>query len=242
MKNIFVVDDEVNICLMIKRFLEIEGFRVSCYENAESAYEEAFVHGNCPDMLIIDIMLPGMSGLELCDQIRQRSSVPIIIVSAKDEPLDRIEGINSGGDDYLVKPFLPLELVTRVKALFRRRDVYANIKKQEDSLQVVGDLKINAKSHTILICDEPFKVTPNEYDFISLMVGRYPQAVSKEEITSVLWNISKEYIQSNDINTRNVDTVVKRLRKKLRECKSQVQIETVWGYGYRIVIEGKSET
>ena len=121
-KRIYVADDEKNICFLIQNFLEKEGFEVRCFEDGESIL--AACEEQMPDLCILDVMMPGMDGLTVCTRIRQKSHVPIIIVSAKDSPLDRITGITLGSDDYLVKPFLPLELVTRVKALFRRVDAF----------------------------------------------------------------------------------------------------------------------
>ena len=119
-KKIFVVDDEKNIRDIVRSYLEKEGFNVSVFENGESALEEYL--RSAPDMLVIDIMMPGMSGLELCNEIRKHANTPIIIVSARDEEIDRILGIEMGADDYMMKPFSPKELVARVKAVFRRLD------------------------------------------------------------------------------------------------------------------------
>ena len=119
-KKIFVVDDEKNIRDIVRSYLEKEGFNVLVFENGESALEE-YLH-SAPDMLVIDIMMPGMSGLELCNEIRKHANTPIIIVSARDEEIDRILGIEMGADDYMMKPFSPKELVARIKAVFRRLD------------------------------------------------------------------------------------------------------------------------
>ena len=129
-KLIYVADDEKNICFLIENFLEKEGYEVECFGDGESLLD-AF-QKKAPDLCILDIMMPGMDGLTVCTQIRKTSHVPIIIVSAKDSPLDRITGITLGSDDYMVKPFLPLELVTRVKALFRRVDTFSG---QEEEAQ-----------------------------------------------------------------------------------------------------------
>ena len=117
-KRIYVADDELHIRTLIQTFLANEGYEVETFEDGNSLFE-AF-HASCPDLIILDVMMPGMDGFALCTAIRRESRVPIIIVSAKDAPMDRVTGITLGSDDYMVKPFLPLELVARVKALFRR--------------------------------------------------------------------------------------------------------------------------
>lgn len=117
-KRIYVADDELHIRTLIQTFLVNEGYEVETFEDGNSLFD-AF-HASCPDLIILDVMMPGMDGFALCTAIRRESRVPIIIVSAKDAPMDRVTGITLGSDDYMVKPFLPLELVARVKALFRR--------------------------------------------------------------------------------------------------------------------------
>ena len=137
-KRIYVADDEKNICFLIQNFLEKEGFEVRCFEDGESIL--AACEEQMPDLCILDVMMPGMDGLTVCTRIRQKSHVPIIIVSAKDSPLDRITGITLGSDDYLVKPFLPLELVTRVKALFRRVDAFSGQEEENSENLELGDI------------------------------------------------------------------------------------------------------
>lgn len=230
-KLIYVADDEANICFLIQNFLEKEGFAVRCFGDGESllsAFEE-----KKPDLCILDIMMPGMDGLTVCTQIRKTSHVPIIIVSAKDSPLDRITGITLGSDDYMVKPFLPLELVTRVKALFRRVDAFSGAEEgTEESLQI-GDIRLYPKRRTATLRDGEWNLTPLEFDFLCHMLEHPEHAASRDDLLRALWKVD-----SREVDTRAVDDMVKRLRKKLKDQKSTVKIETVWGYGFRLTAGG----
>lgn len=230
-KRIYVADDEKNICFLIQNFLEKEGFEVKCFYDGESIL--AACEEEMPDLCILDVMMPGIDGLTVCTQIRKNSHVPIIIVSAKDSPLDRITGITLGSDDYLVKPFLPLELVTRVKALFRRVEAFSG--PDEDSKDVLefGDIKLYPRRRAAKLAEEEFSLTPLEFDFLCHMMEKPEYAASRDDLLKTLWNVD-----SREVDTRAVDDMVKRLRKKLKEQNSQVKVETVWGYGFRLVTGG----
>lgn len=169
-KLIYVADDEKNICFLIENFLEKEGYEVECFGDGESLLD-AF-QKKAPDLCILDIMMPGMDGLTVCTRIRKTSHVPIIIVSAKDSPLDRITGITLGSDDYMVKPFLPLELVTRVKALFRRVDTFSGQEEEAKESYEIGDIKLYPKRRAAKLKDEDFALTPLEFDFLCHMLER----------------------------------------------------------------------
>ena len=177
--------------------------------------------------------MPGMDGLTVCTRIRQKSHVPIIIVSAKDSPLDRITGITLGSDDYLVKPFLPLELVTRVKALFRRVDAFSGQEEENSENLELGDIVLYPGRRTASLKGEEFALTPLEFDFLRHMLEHPEHAASRDDLLKALWKVD-----SKEVDTRAVDDMVKRLRKKLKEQKSLVKIETVWGYGFRLTAGG----
>ena len=222
-KLIYLADDEAHIRQLMKTFLENEGYRVQLFADGPSI-RRAF-DAQAPDLIILDVMMPGEDGLSICSYIRSRSSVPILIVSARDTPLDRVAGITLGSDDYLSKPFLPLELTARVKALFRR----AQLSSQPDSRPVsCGNLTLNPASHTIQIRQQPFSATPTEYAFLSYLVNRAGLAVSKKELLKAVWN----YPDPGD--SRVIDDLIKRLRRKMREAGSSAIVETIWGYGYRL--------
>ena len=231
-KLIYVADDEKNICFLIENFLEKEGYEVECFGDGESLLE-AF-EKKAPDLCILDIMMPGLDGLTVCTQIRKTSHVPIIIVSAKDSPLDRITGITLGSDDYMVKPFLPLELVTRVKALFRRVDAFSGQEEESKNSYEIGDIRLYPKRRAAKLKDEDFALTPLEFDFLCHMLERKEHAASRDDLLKSLWKVD-----SKEVDTRAVDDMVKRLRKKLKDQKSTVKIETVWGYGFRLTSGGE---
>ncbi len=227
-KLIFVVDDEKNIREIIRSYLEKEGFAVQEFDSAEPALE-AF-RKVPPDMLIIDIMMPGMSGFELCNEIRRHANTPIIIVSARDEELDRILGIEMGADHYMMKPFSPRELVARVKAVFRRVDGM-----NEDKTPATPhcrDLKIYPTERRVVkvegTAETEIAFTAMEYDFLLFMVTNKNRVFTRNQLLTNIWDY--QYIG----DTRAVDDLVKRIRKKLDASQTLFQIDTVWGYGYKV--------
>ena len=160
-KRIYVADDELHIRTLIQTFLVNEGYEVETFEDGNSLFD-AF-HASCPDLIILDVMMPGMDGFALCTAIRRESRVPIIIVSAKDAPMDRVTGITLGSDDYMVKPFLPLELVARVKALFRRAGY---IRQDAGETLVCANLSLDPRSRCMTVDGAHFSVTPTEFAFL----------------------------------------------------------------------------
>ena len=229
MKKIYLADDEKYIREIVTTFLENDGYEVRAFADGYSirqAFDERI-----PDMLILDIMMPGVDGLSLCSYFRKKSSVPIIIISAKDTPMDRVTGITLGSDDYLTKPFLPLELAVRVKALFRRMELLSDGKERKQQPVSCGNLCVIPKNRRITIDGELFKTTPTEYEFLFYLIQRQQSAVSKKGLLKDIW---RYYEDINIEDTRVTDDLVKRLRKKLRERGSTAKIETIWGYGYQI--------
>lgn len=231
MDRILVVDDDISIRMGIREFAEYQGYQVELAANGAEAVrlcrEQEF------DLIILDIMMPGMDGLTVCTRLRKMSSVPIIIVSAKDSPLDRITGITLGSDDYMVKPFLPLELVTRVKALFRRVDAFSGQEEAKDEYEF-GDISLSPKRRAARLKGAEFSLTPLEFDFLCHMMAHSEHAASRDDLLKALWKVD-----SREVDTRAVDDMVKRLRKKLKEQGSCVRVETVWGYGFRLIDGGE---
>lgn len=241
-KTIYIADDEESIRRIISSFLKKAGYEVRCFEDGEQLFR-AF-EAAPPDLLILDVMMPGLDGLSLCAMIRRVSAIPIVIVSAKDSELDRVTGITLGSDDYLVKPFSPLELVARVKALFRRAGLSGDqaapgtlspagaepVPPPQEEL-CYGDVLLDLKLRTARAHGKPFSVTPTEFDFLAYLMQNSDRAVSKAELLKSLWRFDYE------TDNRATDDIVKRLRKKLREQRSAVRIETVWGFGYRLAQE-----
>ncbi|MBB6214096.1 DNA-binding response OmpR family regulator [Anaerosolibacter carboniphilus] len=223
MKHIFVVDDERNIRDLIKKYLEKENYMVTLFENGQNVISE--IVRLKADLLVLDIMMPGIDGLELCREIRKNSEIPIIFVSARDEEVDRILGLELGADDYLSKPFSPRELVVRIKNIFKRLDKGVMDKVEE---LIVKDIKI--------ICDRRYvekngfelKLTNKEYDLFEFLVKYKNVPFTREQLLEKVWG----YDYLGDM--RVIDDLVKRLRKKLEEVEAILTITTVWGYGYRI--------
>ncbi|WP_284141688.1 MULTISPECIES: response regulator transcription factor [unclassified Virgibacillus] len=218
--HIAVVEDDSNIRNIVSAFLKKEGFTVTLLETAEEGL--ALWNANPPDMWILDIMLPGMDGYEFCKTIRNQSEVPIIIISAKDEEIDKILGIELGGDDYLTKPFSPRELVARVKRLFKRLDSPA-LNREKDRLKI-DELMIDKNDRRVFWKEEEQEVTTKEFDMLLLFAENVNRAFSREELLIKVWG--DDYYGSD----RAVDDLVKRIRKKFAE----MPLETVWGYGYRL--------
>lgn len=182
-------------------------------------------------MFIIDIMMPGISGFELCNEIRKKDNTPIIIVSARDEELDRILGIEMGADDYLMKPFSPRELLARVNAIFRRVD--GPSKNDKPSLPVCKDIKIYPDERRIVKIsgdtETEIAFTAMEFNFITFMVTNKNKVFNRDQLLQQIWG----YQYTGD-DTRAVDDLVKRIRKKLDAANTEFAIETVWGYGYKV--------
>ncbi len=221
---IYVVDDEKNIRELIAKFLKMEGYSVKLFGDAESVVTQ-IVHDK-PDCIILDIMLPGMSGLDLAKRLRLDYLTPIIFLSAKGEEIDRILGIELGGDDYLVKPFSPRELVVRVKALLRRAQMTEESSVGEEVL--LGNVRISTDLRELFINEKEVSTTNKEYEMLLYMMNNAEKALSRDQIIENVWGY--DYVGE----TRSVDDLVRRLRKKLRSNNANVAIETIWGYGYRI--------
>ncbi len=181
-EHVFIVEDDPNIRDIVKAYLVKEGYEVSVVGDAESAWSYAL--NQQPDMWILDIMLPGMDGYELCKRIRQISEVPIIIISAKDEEVDKILGLELGSDDYLTKPFSPRELVARVKRLFKRTQPKEIVTLTSETL-AVGDLSINHNERRVFWHDEEVDVTSKEYDLLYHLVKNQNRAFSREELLTL---------------------------------------------------------
>lgn len=229
-KVIYIADDEQNIRAMMKTFLGNEGYIVEAFGDGYSIRQA--VEKRMPDMIILDVMMPGEDGLSLCASFRKKSGVPIIIVSAKDSPLDRVTGITLGSDDYITKPFLPLELIARVKSLFRRAEISALSNTEEHNQQELyecGNLLLYPKERKILINQEAISTTPTEFEFLLYLIRQKETAVSKKELLKHVWGYSGDQEEQ-----RMPDDLVKRFRKKLKLNHSTAVIETVWGYGYRL--------
>ncbi|MFC7319473.1 response regulator transcription factor [Halobacillus campisalis] len=222
-RSIGVVEDDPNIRDIVKAYLDKEGYHVEALNSAERAWE--FFEQSPPDLWVLDIMLPGMDGYEFCKRIRQTSEVPIIIISAKDDEVDKILGLELGGDDYLTKPFSPRELVARVKRQLKRWTVMKPEEEEtSDMIIEAGHLSLNETERSAYFKGEEVEVTTKEYDLLKILARKENRAYSREELLIKVWG--EDYFGSD----RAVDDLVKRLRKKMKD----LPLETVWGHGYRL--------
>ncbi|MFC2947812.1 response regulator transcription factor [Virgibacillus sediminis] len=217
-----VVEDDRNIQNIVSAYLKKEGYHVTVVESAEEAWEQW--REDPPSMWVLDIMLPGMDGYEFCKKIREESDVPIIIISAKDEEIDKILGLELGGDDYLTKPFSPRELVARVKRLFKRAQPALQQNGDSHDKVVAGQLLIYRNERRLFWNGKEQDITTKEFDMLLLLADNVNRAFSREELLTRIWG--EDYFGSD----RAVDDLVKRIRKKIAD----LPLETVWGYGYRL--------
>lgn len=225
-KLIYVVDDEQNIRDLLKTYLTNQGFEVKAFEGGEPALE-AFREEPC-DMMVIDIMMPGMDGYSLCRELRKISNIPVIMVSAKDDEIDKILGLEIGGDDYLAKPFSPRELVARIRSVFRRFTENEEAKKNIKQIEV-SDVIIYLDERKVLKGNSEVEFTSKEYNLLVYLAENKNKVFKREQLITSIWGY--DFIG----DTRAVDDLVKRIRKKLLDVGSRLEIKTVWGYGYKIV-------
>lgn len=226
LKHIFVVDDENDIRLLIKKYLEKEGYKVTDFSNGNSVYNE--VNRLNPDLLVLDIMMPGIDGIELCKKIRKDFEIPIIFVSARGEEIDRIIGLEVGGDDYLSKPFSPRELLARIKNIFRRIDKKESKETLGEEDVVIRNTLLSPQKRSLIVNSNELNLTVKEFDILKLLMENINIAFSREQLLEKVWG----YDEAGE--GRIVDDVIKRIRKKLKDADSEVDIITVWGFGYKI--------
>ncbi|MDO5517670.1 MAG: response regulator transcription factor [Clostridium sp.] len=226
-KLIYVADDEENIRNLVKRFLESSGYIVKIFEDGDKLLDE-FNKKPC-DLVILDIMMPGNDGFQICTKLREKSIVPIIMLTARDSDMDYITGITLGSDDYFTKPFSPMSLVMRVKAIFRRIDFENSARDDLEDTHInleFGGVKIDTKNKSVEYDGRMIDVTPNELNLLTYLFKNKDRAVSREELLNKIWGYDSE------VETRAADDTVKRLRKKISE--TDIAIETVWGFGFRL--------
>ena len=224
MKKILVVDDEKSIVKGIKFSLEQDDMKVEVAYDGETALELA--KANHYDMILLDIMLPGFSGLEVCQMIREFSDVPIIMLTAKGDDMDKILGLEYGADDYITKPFNILEVKARIKAIFRRNN--RNVPEQENQKVIeTKGLKIDVDSRRVYIDDKEVNLTAKEFELVYLLVSNPNKVYSREQLLKTIWG------PSYTCDARTVDVHVRRLREKIEATPADPKyIHTKWGVGY----------
>ena len=225
MTRILIVDDDQQIAELIEVYLKNEGYVTDKASDGMEAFQ-IFKH-TAFDLIILDIMMPNMDGLEFCKKVRKNSQIPILMVSAKVEDMDKIIGLMTGADDYMIKPFNPLELTARVKALLRR----ANYKQKENDEDVihVGLIDIDKLSHTVSVEGKEIKLTAREFEILYLLAKHRGRVFSSEEIFERVWN------EPSGGSNQTVMVHISNLRDKLEAAvPGETLIQTVWGVGYKI--------
>ncbi|MGE5701476.1 MAG: response regulator transcription factor [Clostridia bacterium] len=231
--KILVVDDEERIRRLLKMYLERENFQIDEAERGEQALEMALTSDY--DIILLDLMLPGMDGVEVCQRIREHKATPIVMLTAKGEETNRVQGFEAGVDDYVVKPFSPREVVYRVKAILRRASATAYLKTDtvsSHSILVFPELTIDHDAHKVLASGQEVNLTPKEYELLHYLAQSPDKVFTREELLKDVWH----YDFFGDLRT--VDTHIKRLREKLNKVSPDAaqMISTVWGVGYKLEV------
>lgn len=228
-EKILIVDDEQEIAELIAIYLKNENFTVfKCY-NGREALE--CIRNEQLDLALLDIMLPDMSGLDICREIRKEHNYPVIMLTAKVEDLDKVTGLMMGADDYITKPFLPLEVVARVKAQIRRYKRYNNVSPQEEEHIIVhSGLVMNLKTYECTLNEKPLNLTPTEFSILRILCQEQGNVVSAEELFHQIWG-DEHFSKSNNTITVHI----RHLREKMGDSFEEPKyIKTVWGVGYKI--------
>lgn len=227
--NILLIDDAVEIIELIEIYLSNEGYHV--YKALNGIDGLKILEERSIQLVVLDIMMPGIDGLETCKKIRQKMNIPIIMLSSKSQDMDKILGLGIGADDYMAKPFNPMELIARIKSQLRRY-LYFNTQnehKTDENIVSIKGLAINKKNHLVTVYDKEINLTPTEYEILILLAGNLGTVFSAEEIFEKVWK--EKYYESNN----TVMVHIWRLREKVEENPKEPKlIETVWGVGYKI--------
>jgi two-component system response regulator ResD len=231
--SILVVDDEERIRRLLRMYLEKEGYTIDEAEDGETALVKA-LEGDY-DLILLDVMLPGIDGTEVCNRLREVKATPVIMLTAKGEEANRVQGFEAGADDYVVKPFSPREVIYRVKAILRRSSATAYLAKDAIHASnniVFPHLTIEHDAHRVTAGGQEVALTPKEYDLLHFLASSPDKVFSREDLLKDVWN----YEFFGDLRT--VDTHVKRLREKLNKVSPEAatMITTVWGVGYKLEV------
>lgn len=225
MKRLLVVDDDRHLREIVTYALSREGYDVTAVADGRAALHA--IEGGAFDLVVLDVMMPEIDGLEVCRRVRAKSRVPIVFLSSRDEELDRVVGLELGGDDYVTKPFSPRELAARVRAVLRRMSPDAPAPNREEPL-AVGALRLDPERHEVTAGDRPVRLTVTEFGLLRALLAQPGRVRSRSELLAAV-NVDDEEL----VTERTIDTHVKRIRKKLRDAGHD-PIETVYGVGYRL--------
>ena len=229
MSRILIVEDEETIADLERDYLELSVFEVEVANDGETGLEKALTDQF--DLVILDLMLPGVDGFEICREVRQKKNTPIIMVSAKKDDIDKIRGLGLGADDYMTKPFSPSELVARVKAHLARYERLIGSNVQTNDIIEIRGLKIDTTARRVWVNGEEKAFTTKEFDLLTFLAGHPNHVYTKDELFSEIWDMES----IGDIATVTVH--IKKIREKIEYDTSKPQyIETIWGVGYRFKV------
>ncbi len=226
-ETILVVDDERNIVELAQLYLEKEGFLVECAYDGAEALEK--IKRKPPILMVLDLMLPKVDGWDVCRRIRAQSNLPIIMLTARDDDIDKIVGLELGADDYMTKPFNPRELVARVKAVLRRGGLPTALTDSIDRKIEIGNISLNLDNRELYIEEELVDLRTKEFDLLQILCQHQGKALSREQLLNLAWGFDFYG------ETRTVDVHIAHLRKKLESAS--LNIETVWGVGYKLSVQ-----
>lgn len=225
-KLIYVADDEKNIRELIGNLLKKESFKVELFSDGDSLMT-AF-NSQISDMVILDINMPGLDGFSVCSQLRQKSNVPIVFVSARDTEPDKVAGFYLGSDEYIVKPFSPVELMARIKSIFRRIEFEHQFSEKSNSVITIQNLIVYLQGQKVEVDNKEVSLTLKEFEILSYLVQNLNRAIRRSELLNKVWGFEKA------VETRATDDMIKRIRKKLLSAGAKVNIETIWGFGFKL--------
>ena len=223
-ETILIVDDEANIRDLARMYLEKDGYRVDTVANGADAL--TYIKQTPPTLLVLDLMLPEIDGWEVCRRVRADSNLPIIMLTARDDDIDKIVGLEMGADDYLTKPFNPRELVARVRAILRRMTPEKGV--DSDKVRRTGNVELNPSSRELFVAEKRVVLRTKEFDLLLTLMDHLNIVLSRDQLLNLVWGY--EFYG----RTRTVDVHVANLREKL--TGSTVSIETVWGKGYKLIV------
>lgn len=226
-KKVFVVDDDENIRELIGLYLKKEGYQVELFESGEKGL--AAFKTSPPELVILDIMMPGMDGYDTLKEIRKISQTPVIMITAKDETFDKVLGLELGADDYIVKPFEPKEMTARVKAVIRR--FQPSEAPMPEGIVKVPNLIINMSDYNVTYFDQVLELPPKEIELLNYLVSHPNRVFTREQLLDQIWGY--DFFGE----TRTVDVHIKRLREKFERENNGWEIKTVWGVGYKFKLE-----
>ena len=225
--KILIVDDDMEIAELVAIYLKNDGYETTIINNPLEVNN--YLEKNSVDLAIIDVMMPGINGIELCLKVRKTYNFPIIMLSAKSQDFDKIHGLTSGADDYMTKPFNPIELIVRVKSQLRRFKQYRGEDKSPNSSLGVGELSLNIETRQVFVGEKEVRLTPKEFDILELLLRNKGIVMSIEKIYETVWN--EPYMNSEN----TVMVHINKIREKIEhDSKNPHYVKTVWGTGYKI--------